>query len=110
MELGSAEAIEGVNSEIFSPLSPVAANEPAIGDKSIALDTTGAAERESGVFLARYDDLDMQICTIRWSDRHRRDGLIRGHDGLDPDGGKLMGWRTIGELTDEIDRFSALRR
>lgn len=103
MELGSAEAIEGVNSEIFSPLSPVAANEPAIGDKSIALDTTGAAERESGVFLARYDDLDMQICTIRWSDRHRR-------DGLDPDGGKLNGWRTIGELTDEIDRFSALRR
>lgn len=65
MELGSAEAIEGVNSEIFSPLSPVAANEPAIGDKSIALDTTGAAERESGVFLARYDDLDMQICIIR---------------------------------------------
>ena len=65
VELGSAEAIEGVNSEIFSPLSPVAANQPAIGDKSIALDTTGAAERESGVFLARYDDLDMQICTIR---------------------------------------------
>lgn len=65
MELGSTEAIEGANSEIFSPLTPVAANEPAIGDKSIALETTGAAERESGVFLARYDDLDMQICTIR---------------------------------------------
>lgn len=53
MELGSTEAIEGANSEIFSPLPPVAANEPATGDKSIALDTTGAAERESGVFLAR---------------------------------------------------------
>lgn len=46
VELGSTEGIEGVNGEIFSPVTPVAANEPAIVDKSIALDATGAAEKE----------------------------------------------------------------